>query len=164
MSNSKKQTIVISVLIVLIVCVSLVARNFNNTVKDSNAISDNVTVASKTLNYFADSRIQKETQFDNSKLQYNEIKDNKELSKKVRGDAAVKLMGMVDTSNKEIKIETLVKGRGFEDALCTITDANVDVCVKTTGEITKEQVNAIKDIIVSATKYSPNNIFVRSKQ
>lgn len=165
MSNVRKQTIVISVLIVLIACAGLFAKNFNDTLKDSNAISQAVTETNKTMNYFAESKIDKENQFESAKTELDGIIHNKELSKKVRETASMKLIKMIDTNNKENKVEALVKGRGFEDALCMITDSNVvEVCVKTSGEMTSKQVREITDIVVNTTKASPSNIYVKPKQ
>jgi stage III sporulation protein AH len=164
MSNVRKQTIVISVLIVFIACAALFAKNFNDTVKDSNALSQTVTETNKTMNYFTESRLQKETKFDNSKAQYNEIIKNKELSKKARETASLNLMKMVAADTNESKIETLIKGRGFEDALCMINDNNVEVCVKTAGNMTAQQVHEITTIVINTTKVSPSNIYIKPKQ
>lgn len=164
MSNVRKQTIVISILIVMIACAGLFAKNFNDNVKDSNALSQTVTETNKTLNYFAESRIQKENKFDTSKAQYNEIIKNKEAGKKAHEAASMNLIKMTAANNNESKIETLIKGRGFEDALCMITEKNVEVVVKTTVEFTAQQVHEIKDIVVNTTKISPSNIYIKAKQ
>jgi stage III sporulation protein AH len=164
MSNVRKQTIVITVLIVLIACAGLFARNFNDTVKDSNALSQTVVETNKTMNYFADSRAQKENLYDKTKVQYNDLINNKQLSKKVHETASLNLIKLTDSNMKESKIETLIKGRGYDDALCMITEKNVEVCVKTDVELTAKQANEIKDIIVNTTKESPNNIYVKAKQ
>jgi stage III sporulation protein AH len=164
MSNVRKQTIVITVLIVLIACAGLFAKNFNDTVKDNNALSQTVVETNKTMNYFADSRIQKESKFDATKAQYNDIINNKQLSKKVHETASMNLMKLTGDNLKESKIETLIKGRGYDDALCMITEKNVEVCVKTVGEFTSKQANEIKDIVVNTTKISPSNIYIKAKQ
>jgi stage III sporulation protein AH len=164
MSNVRKQTIVITVLIVLIACAGLFARNFNDTVKDSNALSQTVVETNKTMNYFAESRVQKENKFDSTKAQYNDLINNKQLSKKVHETASLNLIKLTSDSMKESKVETLIKGRGFDDALCMINDKNVEVCVKTDVELTSKQANELKDIIVSATKASPRDIYIKAKQ
>lgn len=163
MSTVRKQTIVISVLIVLIACAGFFAKNFNDSVKDTNALSGAVVETTKTMNYFAQSRIDKENIFDKSRAELNGIKDNKELPQKSRAAAAMRLMNIVDTNNKESKIETLIKGTGFDDALCMITESSVEVCVKTAGEITKDQVHEITKIVVDATKVSPSKIYIKAK-
>jgi stage III sporulation protein AH len=164
MSNVRKQTIIISVLVVLIACAGWFANSFNQNVKDTNAISDKVTIANKTMNFFADSRIQKDSSFTSSKEDLNGIVKNKELSKKAREEASSALVKLVKMGNQESKIETLVKERGFEDALCIITNKNVEVCVKTPVNISAEQVHQIKEIVVNTTEFSPSNIYIKSKQ
>lgn len=164
MSTVRKQTIVISVLIVLIACAGFFAKNFNDSVKDTNALSGAVVETTKTMNYFAQSRIDKENKFETSKTELDGIQKNKELTKKAREAAAMNLIKMVDTNNKESKIENIIKGRGFEDALCMITESNVEVCVKAPSELTKDQVHDITGIVVKATNVSPSNIYIKAKQ
>ena len=162
MTNIRKQTIVISVLIVLIACAGLFARNFNETLTD-NALSGQVTQTNKALNYFADSRMKKESTFDTSVAEMKELKDNKSLTAKVRETASLKLINMVTNNKTENTIETLIKGRGFEDALCMINDKSVEVFVKTTKQFTAAQVHDITEIIVNNTNKSPSNIFIKPK-
>jgi len=164
MSNIRKQTIIISVLIVLIASAGWFAKNFNDNVKDTTTITDKVTAANKTMNFFTESRIQKESAFVTVKDELNGVIKNKDLSKKVRDDAAASLTVLMNKGNEEIKIETLVKERGFEDVLCIITKKTAEVCVKTPGSITTEQVHQIKDIVVNTTEFSPSDIYVKTKQ
>jgi stage III sporulation protein AH len=162
MTNIRKQTIVISVLIVLIACAGLFARNFNETLTD-NALSSQATETNKTLNYFVDSRMQKESIFDTSIAEFKELRDNKGLSQKARETASLKLINMVSNHKTENTIETLIKGRGFEDALCMLSDKNAEVFVKTKEQLTAAQVHDITKIILNNSKITPSNIFIKSK-
>lgn len=164
MSNVRKQTIVISVLIVLIACAGWFAKNFNDSVKDSNALSTKVTQANQTMNFFADSRIQKDNRYSASKQELKEIINNKATTKKAHETATLSLIKLIDRENKENTIETLVKENGFEDALCLMSDKYVEVCVKVSGEMTAEQVHQIKDIIVKNSDYKAGNIVIKPKQ
>lgn len=164
MSNVRKQTIVISALIVLIVCASWFGKVFNDNVKNTDVIGDKVIQTNQTMNFFAESRIQNDNTLSSMKADLNGIINNKELGKKAHEDATTALIKMVNVSNNENKIETMVKGNGFEDALCTINDKSVEVCVKVSREITAAEVHQIKDIVVNTTKTSPSNIFVIPRQ
>lgn len=164
MSSVRKQTMVISALIVLIVCASWFGKVFNDNVKNTDVIGDKVVQTNQTMNFFAESRIQNDNTLSEAKAELNGIINNKELSKKVHESATTTLIKMVNISNNESKIETMVKGNGFEDALCVINDNSVEVCVKVNGEITAAQVHQIKDIVVNTTKVSPSNIIVKPRQ
>lgn len=164
MSSVRKQTIVISVLIVLIACAGWFAKNFNDSVKDSTALKEEVSQVNKTMNFFADSRIQRESQVSSMKQELNGIISNKSLDKKAHEAASKQLIQIIDKQNKENTIETLVKERGFEDVLCMISDKSVEVCVKVSGEITSTQVHQIKDIVVRTAKVAPSDIYVKPKQ
>ena len=53
----------------------------------------------------------------------------------------------------EMQLETLVKAKGFDDAIVTLSDEGVNVVVGT-AELTAEQTAQIYDIIRSETDYS----------
>lgn len=164
MSSSRKQAIAISVLIVMIACVGWFARDFNKDLKDSNALSNTVVETDKTLNYFADSRMTRENKFDLAKTEYKNIISNKGLSKKTHDKVALKLESLIENDRRENTVETLIKGIGFDDALCMINGNNVEVCVKNAQELTDKQADEIQSIIVNTTKVSPSNIYVKVKE
>jgi hypothetical protein len=74
------------------------------------------------------------------------------------------IMKVVDQNDKENKIETLVRERGYEEALCMINENGVELCVKSLEELNAEQVNGITDVIVRTTGIAPSNIVVRPQK
>lgn len=163
MTNIRKQTIVISVLIVLIACAGLFARNFNETLTD-NALSGKATETVKASSFFADSRMDKESKFDISRAELKAFQDNKSLSKKFKETASTKLMALVENNSIENKIETQIIGRGFADALCMISDKHAEVFVKSDKQLTSQQVHEIKEIILNNSSVTASNIFIKPKE
>lgn len=162
MSNLRRQTIIIAVLIVLIGCAGYFAKRFNDTAQNTGALSLNLK--KQTTNFFAESRMGRETQRSAMKDEFQKIISDNQANKEAKAAASTKLMQLLDWGNKENTVETLVKERGFEDAICFIDDNGVELCVKTNEQLSEEQANQLKDIIVRTTHVSPSNITIKSKE
>lgn len=161
MQDSKKQNIVIAVLIVLIVCAAWFSRVFNDKAGDVNTISKEGNEVKTSENFFAEGRMGKENTRSASTQEYEKIINDETQPKDIKESATVKLMELYNNGTKENEIETLVKQRGYEDALCFIVDNGVEITVKSEEAITAEEANKIKDVIVRVTSIAPSNIVVR---
>ena len=64
---------------------------------------------------------------------------------------------LADAMAMETEIETLLKARGFADALCTINPQSVNIVVLSEG-LTQRQASQIMDIAVSVTGQPASNI------
>ncbi|MCX7885202.1 MAG: SpoIIIAH-like family protein [Caloramator sp.] len=164
MSNLRRQTIIIAVLIVLIGCSGYFAKKFNDTAQNTGALSSKISQKKQTTNFFADSRMGRDNQRSTMKEEFQKIINDNHANKEAKAAATTKLMQILDWGNKENTVETLVKERGFEDAICFIDDNGVELCVKTNEQLTQEQANQLKDIIVRTTHVSPSNITIKSKE
>ena len=161
MSDVKRQTAIIAVLIMLIAVAGWADKKFNDSA-DLTTISKSVE-NKEAVNYFAESRIAREQERSVVKQELEKIINSKDAAKSAKEAATTKLMQLNDRALKENKIESLVKEKGFEDALCFIDDNGVEVCVKSDNPLTSEEANQIKDIIVKTTGISPSRITVRQK-
>lgn len=160
MSNLRRQTMIIAVLIILIACAGWFAKKFNDAAQNTNALSSK----NQTTNFFAESRMGRDNQRSAMKEEYEKIISDEQANKEAKTAASAKLMQLLDWGNKENTVETLVKERGFEDAICFIDDSGVELCVKAKEQLTEEQVNQLKDIIVRTTRISPSNITIKQKE
>jgi stage III sporulation protein AH len=164
MSNLRKQTAVIAVLIVLIACAGWFAKRFNDRVQDTSALNSKSSKATSNANFFAESRMGRDNSRSVIKQELEAVINNKSAAKEAKNVASTQLMQLIDRGDKENKIETLVKSKGFEDALCFIDEHGVELTVKSEEPLTAEKVSQIKDIIVKTTKMSPSVITVRQQQ
>lgn len=65
---------------------------------------------------------------------------------------------LTDTMEKELLIEGLLKAKGFEDAVITISDTAVNVIVKQ-KDLTKQQVAQVLEIVLrEAEDISAENV------
>ena len=60
---------------------------------------------------------------------------------------------------KELALETLIKGRGFDDAIVTIGDKGVSIVVGE-SELSQEQANQILSVVVAETTFKATDVKV----
>jgi stage III sporulation protein AH len=173
---NKNQAVIIVTLLVLIVCAGVLAAKVNSPlyVNDSNFNTNdtsgldsgnstvNNTASNKTSNstdtisksnYFADSRLSR-IQTDQKTLQeLKSIIDDKNTTAQDRTTATQESIAITTDSTNDTKVENLLKGKGYKDALCTIENDKVTVVVKcNTDKLTDKQLREIKDVVISVTK------------
>ena len=75
--------------------------------------------------------------------------------------ATEKLSEIVKDITTETDVENLVKAKGFADCVAFISDGKISVAVQTkNGELTKQNVAQIRDIVLSKTAIDSQNIVV----
>ncbi len=125
-----------------------VAKTESETVK--------ATVASEA-DYFA------KTRADREKTRNEELSILEEAVKNVKSDSSAKskatekVAALTSRMEKENAIETVIKSKGFEDAIVVIGDNNINVVVKS-SDLLQSQTLQIQDAVVSETKASLENI------
>lgn len=163
MSGFRKQTMILAVLILLIACAAWYGKKFNDTAVNEAGVTASKTSETKqsSTSFFAESRMSRENERNAEKQELDKIAGSKDASKDAKTAANMQKMELLGRGDKENKIESLVKGEGFDDALCYIDDKGVEVCVKVTSNLTEEQANHIKDIVVRTTQIKPSNIVIK---
>lgn len=76
--------------------------------------------------------------------------------------AATKRMALLETMDKELALEGLIRLAGFEDAIVTTTTENYNVVVKQTEDLSEADVAKILDIVLTETKCKAENVKVMS--
>ena len=76
--------------------------------------------------------------------------------------ATTKRMALLETMDKELALEGLIRLAGFEDAIVTTTTENYNVVVKQTDELSEADVAKILDIVLTETKCKAENVKVMS--
>lgn len=93
--------------------------------------------------------------------EWTKISKNSESSAEMKKDAESKISKETDFADKERKIETQVKAKGYDDCVAYVDESGVSVTVKG-GEIDGSKVAQIKDIIVSVTNIPVRNIKINA--
>lgn len=96
-----------------------------------------------------------------SVAEWQKIASGTEASTDAKRDAEKKIATETENADKERKIETLVKAKGYDDCFAVVDENGVSVTVKG-GEIDGSRVAQIKDIIISETNVPARNIKINA--
>ena len=162
---NRKQAVIIVALLVLIVCAGVLATKVQSPlyVSDTDLVSGNNTNSSTSDNstnktsvkqdYFAEARLTREKTSQETVSNLKEIIDDKNETSQNKQSAQQESMAIVLEQQNEMKVENMLKGKGYKEALCTINTDKVNVVVRADNEkLSDQQQREIKDVILSVTK------------
>ncbi|HAE91438.1 SpoIIIAH-like family protein [Tissierella praeacuta] len=130
----------------------------------NEALETMYTEASKDRkNYFVEYRLSRDKLRASLIDRLDVITNNSNTAEDVRKEAQREIMKLGNNSEKELQIEGLIKGKGFEDAIVFLTDKDIKIVVST-NELSEQDMVKILDIVKSETNYDNNNIKIMKKQ
>ena len=172
---TKKQFGIIFTLLALIVCTAVLAAKLNNgglndpsdlgtalllDDEDSSNEKEQETVNQK--DYFYETRSVRETKDASSVQTFKSISESTSATAEQKKNANDELAKIAKRQEKEKTIETNIKGKGFEDVLCEISEKNkVNIVVKTPNEVTSKDTVAIQEIVYNASGINDVSIEVK---
>ncbi len=150
----KKRTkiIILSLMIILLGVTGYLNIVLNNSIKETNT---DVT----TTSYFTSYRNDRESTRDQEILYYDAIIDSDSSTEAAIAAAEQAKLDLIETMEKELAVEGLIKAQGFSDCVIAISDSKVNVVVKSTtldenevaqiSTIVKEQLGTeLKNIVI----------------
>ena len=93
--------------------------------------------------------------------EWKKLAQSSEASADAKREAEKKVTLETENADKERKIETMVKAKGFEDCFVYVDESGVSVTVKG-GDIDGAKGAQIKDIVVTETKVPARNIKINA--
>lgn len=149
---NKKQAFIIATLLVLIVCAGILATKVNSPLYvDSTEIQKTDASASKS-DFFTEQKLKREQKYAQDVPTYKTIIDDSNAAKETKEAMAKKLQELTTNNTNEQKIETALKGKGFEESFCQISEDKVTVYVKSSEKLTDKQTKDIKNVVLGITK------------
>jgi len=119
------------------------------------------TTEKSAQKYFEETRLTRQKARDEALDVLQKTLKNAKISESEKTQATEKLSVIVQDITTETDVENLVKAKGFADCVAFISDGKISVAVQTkNGELTKQNVAQIRDIILSKTAVSSQNIVV----
>lgn len=148
---NKKQAFIIATLLVLIVCAGILATKVNSPLYVDSTEITNASVSDKG-DFFTESKLNRDQ--NNAKLlpTYQTIIDDQSAAKEAKDAMISKLKTLTTNTENEVKIEGQLKGKGYEDSFCQISEDKVNVYVKTKDKLTDKQTRDIKNIVLGISK------------
>lgn len=136
-----------------------------DTDKDKNTDKDNKKAlqASKEANdFFAQAKMDRDVTRGRDTEALKEITEDPQASKELKSQAYEQMMKILGNSDREMRIETLIKNKGFSDVVVLFgNDGSMDIVVKAPS-LSAVQVAQISDIASRQAKIDIKNIHVRS--
>lgn len=148
-----KKIIVLSVMVALLVATGVLNWALNDRLTASGPIDANAV----TETFFSAYRSEREATRESEFLYLDAIISSETSSEAAKTAAEEQKLGLVERMEKEMQLESLVKAKGFEDAIVTMSDSGVNVVVGT-AELTAEQAAQIYDIVRSETDLTAGDV------
>lgn len=150
----KKRTkiIVITVMVLLLGVTGYLNVMLNNSVSVKNE-----TTTQTTASYFQTYRTTRESTRDQEMLYYDAIIANETSTEEAIKNAENSKLALINQMEKELVVEGLIKAKGFEDCIITISSSNVNAVVKA-KELKSTEVAQIVAVIQSQLSTSIENI------
>lgn len=154
-ANAKKVIVLCSMVALLIVTGTL---NFvlNDKIVQSGNDGNTVTTAET---FFTSCRVERETARAEEFALLDAILSSDTSTEELIASANEKKLELIDVIERELVLEGLVKAQGFEDAVVTMSEDNINVVVSQ-SELTSEQVAGILSVILSETDYNATQVVV----
>ncbi len=102
--------------------------------------------------YFASSRLTREQARDEAVSTLKELSESSDADQTAKDEAAAQISTLAEQSVKEANAESLIRAKGYTDAVVMIGDGSVNVVVAPPdGGLQASDVTVIKDVVVSET-------------
>ena len=179
--NLKSKQIVIIALVVLIAAAAYIQYGYNpvgisgtddvnaiNSVlstpgnNGTNKIGEAVAVSKETNDYFAQAKIDKEATRSKNIDAIKEVAQDTGADKDIKTQANNQLLQLTTNSENEMKIEALIKEKGYQDVLVYLgEEGTADIIVKTPS-LNASQTAQIYDIVMRYAKISGEKLSVKN--
>ena len=150
--KKKTKIIIITAMVLLLGVTGYLNVMLNNSVSSSTTNTQTTTVG-----YFQTYRTTREATRDQEMLYYDAIIANETSTEDAVKNAEKSKLALITQMEKELVVEGLIKAKGFEDCVVTISDVNVNAVVKA-DELTSTEVAQIVAVIQSQLNASIENI------
>ena len=150
----KKRTkiIIIGAMVLL-----LGVTGYLNVMLNSSVSSSPTDTQTTTVGYFQTYRTTRESTRDQEMLYYDAIISNESSTAEAVKNAEDAKLALISQMEQELVVEGLIKAKGFEDCVISISDLNVNAVVKA-NELSSTEVAQIVAVIQSQLNTSIENI------
>lgn len=139
----------------------------SNNIIDSNSLNE-VSIAtsssssSKTDDYFASSRLGRDTMYSQMIESYQNLLDNQNVSEEQKTVATQEITEINNTQNSIMICENLIKTKGISDVVIFVNDKSINVIVKA-DTLEQDTIAQIQNIIAREMNAEIENIHISNK-
>lgn len=111
--------------------------------------------------FFDEARLKREKTHDAALDTLQKTLKSSTLTAEEKKEYTAQLSANLEDLHAENEIETLIRAKGFADCLCFLQPGRADLTVMTSGDpLTAAQVAQIRDVVLSKSSVTPQNITV----
>lgn len=137
---------------------ALVPNETDNTINTASSVQ----YEEKEDDYFASSKLQRETMYSQSLESYQKMIDSAEISSEQKTIAQNEIIKINNEKNAIMIIENLIKSKGFNDVVVFINGKSVNVIIKA-GNLASDDVAKIQNIVSRELEVEITDIHISTK-
>lgn len=159
LSANAKKVLVLCCMVALLVVTGVLNYVLNTRLnnEDQNVINNNEEDAVAT--FFSSYRSNRETARAEEFNYLDAIIASESTSAEVKATAEEKQVELLSFIENELVLESLIKAKGYDDAVVTMSTNNLNVIVNK-AELTSEEVSKILGIILEETDYTASEVYI----
>ena len=142
--SKKKKIIILSVMVALLLVTGYVNVALNSSL--SSELSTPTSSTTTTANFYTTYRNEREATRTQEIQFYDSIIASASASDSAKVEAELNKVALIAQMEKELVTEGIIRGKGFEDAIVTSSNSNVNVFIKS-AELTSTEVAQITTVV-----------------
>ena len=154
--SKKKKIIILSVMVALLLVTGYVNVALNSSLSSSTTQTNSTAV---NANFYATYRNERESTRTQEIQFYDSIIASASSSEDAKKEAETNKMALISLMEKELVTEGIIRGKGFEDAIVTSSDSNVNVFVKC-AELTSAEVAQISSVVTEQLSVDLDKVII----
>lgn len=140
-----------------------VVDNDGKSAADKKSVADSNNVEDDSSDYFVSTKLQRDTNYADTLSTYTKILEDGSVSETQKSIAMKEITKINDTKNAISICENLLYTKGFEHYVVLVNNESINVVVKVEGELTKQKVAQIQNIISREFKCEIENIHISER-
>ena len=160
LSSNAKKALVLCCMVGLLVVTGVLNFVLNSRIGDATDVGKNPG-DNAVETFFSSHRSNRETARAEEFSYLDAIIKSESASETVKASAEQKQVELLEFIEKELVLESIIKAKGFEDAVVTMSTNNLNVIVNK-AELTAQDVAQIVGAMLSETDYTRNQVYVMS--
>jgi hypothetical protein len=129
----------------------------------STRVTSYTRPSSTASDYFATAQVNRKRARDESMAVLQSVIDNPDATEEVKNEALAEMNAIADEIEKEANIEALLLSGGFEDCVAVMNGNQINVIVKSEGELQTAQIAKINTVVYEQTGIEPINVVIVHK-
>lgn len=113
--------------------------------------------------YFTSASLSRKEARDEAIAVLQTVVSNADALEETKNDALAEISRIALDIEKERNIETMIKGKGFEDCIAVLSADNANIIVRQESELLQNQIAQIKEIVYKEASILPSNIRIIRK-